>query len=325
MARSEARLQFGLWRAGLDGLGPHAKLVYAVLLTEPTLNHAGVGAIRMSRWAKDASLTIAELEKALGELTASRHVVLDEDTEEVLVRTLIRNDGVAAQPFVLKGALKEALMATSSRIRWALAEELRKLPPQQPDGVSKAGKKVVYPDPHAAVAELVRTTPEPPPEPSRKGSETLFDGDPSETLFEGFSSNPSETLRGGGRGGGVVTSVGSSVGRSAASQATHATKPETVNQTAQRLAKVHFDTHPMVPFMGVMKICKRALENGYAEQAIAEGLVRLGAAKRSVSLDSLRIELDGPPLRLASGGSHRAWVNPSEDAYDLPMFPQEGQ
>src|SRR5688500_4911799 len=147
--RSEARMQFGIWQ-GLDGAGPHAKLLYAVLLTEPTVNHAGVGAIRRSRWARQASLTAAELDKALEELCASRHIVLDEDTEEVLVRTMIRNDKVADQPYVLKGALRIAMQTVSTEIRQVLAEELRKLPPKQPDGVSKSGRTVVYPDPHAA-------------------------------------------------------------------------------------------------------------------------------------------------------------------------------
>lgn len=198
MARSEARLQFGMWRTGLDGRSAHAKLVYAVLLTEPTLSQCGVGAVRLSRWARDASLTTAETEKALSELAGddpmTAQVLIDDDTEEVLVRTLIRNDGVANQPYVLKGALKEALQVVSPLLRRVLASELRKLPPRQPDGVSKAGKPVTYPDPHAT-ADLL----DPPPpavEPSQKGFETLLDG----------AANPSETLHGGGGGSGGGTS-----------------------------------------------------------------------------------------------------------------------
>jgi hypothetical protein len=205
MARSEARLQFGMWRTGLDGRSAHAKLVYAVLLTEPTLSQCGVGAVRLSRWARDASLTTAETEKALSELAGddplTAQVLIDDDTEEVLVRTLVRRDGIAEQPYVLKGALKEALMVASPLLRRVLASELRKLPPRQPDGVSKAGKPVIYPDPHAT-ADLL----DPPPAPlrtSRKGSETLSDG----------VENPSETLRGsgGGSGGGISSDVGGEV------------------------------------------------------------------------------------------------------------------
>lgn len=198
MARSEARLQFGMWRTGLDGHTAHAKLVYAVLLTEPTLSQCGVGAVRLSRWARDASLTAAETEKALAELAGddpfTAQVLIDDDTEEVFVRTLVRNDGIANQPYVLKGALKEALLVASPLLRRVLAAELRKLPPRQPDGVSKAGKKVTYPDPHETADVL---DPQPvSPKPTRK---------PSETLFEGVE-NPSETLHGSGGGSGGGTS-----------------------------------------------------------------------------------------------------------------------
>jgi hypothetical protein len=201
MARSHARLQFDIWRGGLGGLGPNEKLLYCVLLTEPTLNHCGIGAMRVSRWAKDASLTMEETEKALRHLSDGAYVYVDEDTEEVFVRTLIRNDGVADQPYVLKGALREALLASSPRIRKALAGELRKLPPRQPDGLSKTGRKVTYPDPHATADVL-----DPPPPGSkatRKAPETLFEG----------AENPSESpLGGGGGGGGGISSpVGTSV------------------------------------------------------------------------------------------------------------------
>lgn len=206
MARSEARLQFGMWRAGLVGATAHEKLVYCVLLTEPTLNHAGVGAIRTSRWAKDASLTIEEAEKAIAGLCEGLWVLMDDDTEEVFVRTLIRNDKVAEQPYVLKGALKEALMTVSPRIRLALAAELRRLPARQEDGVSKSGRKVTYPDPHETADIL---DPPPTPKPSRKGFETLHDSvvDPSETHSEGKGEGEGE-----GEGESSVGPNSSSVG-----------------------------------------------------------------------------------------------------------------
>jgi hypothetical protein len=189
MPRSEARLQFDMWRRGLDRLSPHAKLVYCVLLTEPTVTQAGVGAWRPSRWAVNASLTLEELQVALDELAAddplTAQIVIDEDTEEILIRTIIRNDGVADMPYVLKGAITAALTVSSRLIRWVLAHELRKLPPKRPDGVSRSGKPVVYPDPHAAADIL-----DPPGSP-----------DPFERV-SGPSRDPLETLHGGGYGGG---------------------------------------------------------------------------------------------------------------------------
>lgn len=232
MARSEARLQFGIWRDGLDGLSPHAKLLYVVLLTEPTVNHAGVGAVRVALWARNANLTVAETQKALAELVDGTYVLMDDETEEVFVRTMIRNDGVWKQPYVLKGALQEALLTTSRFLRRALAGELRKLPPRQPDGVSKAGRPVIYPDPHAAADVL---DPQDSPPPVRKPSP-----DPSETLSEG-SQDGSKTLggRGGGRGGGEVTVSSSSSSVGARTRATRIPEDFTVTDAMVEWARAN--------------------------------------------------------------------------------------
>ena len=322
MARSEARFQFGMWRAGLDGHGAHAKLLYAVLLTEATLNHCGVGAVRLSRWAKDASLTIAETEQALVELAGddplTAQVLIDDDTDEVFVRTLIRNDGVMDQPYVLKGALKEATRTQSPLMRWVLANELRKLPPRQPDGTARNGRKVVYPDPHAVADELWPID-QPPPGRGRRVEQRveeaspepddLFGQNPFETLSSGFNA-VHKTLRGsgggGGSGGGYPSLVDGQVGRTAASKPTR-TKPDTPNKIAQRLARTHYDRYPLVPFVAVMKLCKRALDSGYTEPAIADALVKLGQERRAVTADSLRIALDGPPIQQVPISNAERW------------------
>lgn len=334
MARSEARLQFGMWRAGLDGLGPYAKLLYAVLLTEPTLNHCGVGAMRLSRWAKDCSLTIADTEKALAELADGEFVVVDENTEELLVRTLIRNDGVASQPYVLKGALREAVLTTSPRIRHVLAAELRKLPPKQADGTSKVGKKVVYPDPHATADALSPRSPEPPRQ-SRKEPDALFDANPSERVSNGSSSKGFETLHGGGGGGGggggnsscVATGVEISAGKSSPKRAAtgSGTQAETPNKIAQRLARVYHDRVKLSSFVAVMKIVKRALDADYTPDAIEAALHRLADDNRSVTADALRIELDGPPVRSTGSPPQPAdritgWQNLKQTGTDGRVF-----
>lgn len=300
MARSEARLQFGMWRAGLDGLSAHGKLMYCVLLTEPTLNHCGVGAVRMARWAKDASLTIEETDRALGELVAGGWVVLDEETEEVFVRTLIRNDNVAAQPYVLKGALREATQVESPAIRRVLAAELRKLPPKQPDGTSKRGTKVVYPDPHAAADAIDPGDPSPTPsKPSRKGSETLFEVGAPETLSKG--SMEGEGVGEGDNSPSVATSV--SVARS---KPRADTPPTAQTKTAQELAAVYYDRVPLSNFPAILKIVKKALAAGYSPDRIRAGLHKLADEGRSVTTDGLRIAMDGPPLRAVAGGEHPA-------------------
>jgi hypothetical protein len=164
MARSEARLKFGIWR-GLRGASAPAKLLYCVLLTDDSVNYAGVGRYCPELWAQNAEMPLDRIEKALGELVAHGWVVVDGFS--FLIRTMIRNDGVADQPNVLKAALREAQQVHSLTIRKVLAAELRKLPPKRPDTV-KGGKAFAHPDPHAVADEL---DPPPPPKPP-KGSGT---------------------------------------------------------------------------------------------------------------------------------------------------------
>src|SRR5690606_35065311 len=57
-----------------------------------------------------------------------RFIVVDYDTEELLIRSFIRNDGVWKQPKVLAIALEEAEQVASPRLRRAIAVELKRLP-----------------------------------------------------------------------------------------------------------------------------------------------------------------------------------------------------
>jgi hypothetical protein len=213
MGRSQANLQFGVFE-GLRGLSPLGKLVYFRLLVEDTLNQAGVCALRVQLWADDLELTVEETEKALQELDEQRYAFVDHGYQQVLVRTLIRNDGVAAKPNVLWSAVRAAKVLRSPRLRRELATELRKLPPKPPDKTNADGKVTyVYADPHQTADEI---DPGPPTgggeqlpirseNPSEKGS-----GNPSGTVPEPIpAENPSRTLPGttggGGGGGGVVT------------------------------------------------------------------------------------------------------------------------
>lgn len=219
MARSEARLLFDVME-GLKGLEIESKVLYFALLVEPTVNQAGVGALRERRWAKDTELSMEATQRALQDLEAGRYVFVDFDTEEVLVRTLIRRDGVADKPNVLWAACRAAEQVKSPKLRRELAEELRKLPPKPPDKPTKSGGVYVHPDPHA-VADKIDPGPPDKPDAEPSGNHTgTFQSVPVGTLVESFSngsadeplSNHSRTTGGGGGGGGGgTTSVSTSV------------------------------------------------------------------------------------------------------------------
>jgi len=179
MARSEARLKFGIWR-GLRGASAPAKLLYCVLLTDDSVNYAGVGRYCPELWAQNAEMPLDRIEKSLGELVAQDWIVVDGFS--FLIRTMIRNDGVADQPNVLKAALREAQQVHSQKIRKTLAAELRKLPPKRPDTVS-GGKSFSHPDPHAVADEL-----DPPPPPPRGTNGTVLEG--SERVQDPWENHP---------------------------------------------------------------------------------------------------------------------------------------
>lgn len=99
--------------------------VYLMLVSYPTRNLAGVLPLTLRRWANaTADATVENLTAALGTLEFRRFLVLDWDTEEVLVRTYIRNDEVWKQPRLMHLALGDSLAVASPKIRDTLGDEL---------------------------------------------------------------------------------------------------------------------------------------------------------------------------------------------------------
>lgn len=117
------------------------------LLSQSDLAHDGVLALRERRWARlAAGLTVADVQKGIVELSASGFVVVDEDTEELLIRSFIRRDKVYRQPNVLRAAADHLPLVSSPLIRCALLTELRRVA-GEPMAESSA----------AIVAEMVET------------------------------------------------------------------------------------------------------------------------------------------------------------------------
>ena len=131
MPRTEARIFTSIWKdPHFAGIDQGAQWLYFFLLSQDDLTYSGVMPLRARRWVpKAAGLTVAEIESALKALEASprRFVITDEDTGELLVRSLLRRDGIWKQPNLLKLARESAEQLESPRLRAALLEELRRL------------------------------------------------------------------------------------------------------------------------------------------------------------------------------------------------------
>lgn len=110
-------------------LDARAQQMYCLLISYSTRNHAGVLPLTLKRWAKStADASIENVTATLRRLVAAKFVAIDWDSEELLIRTYIRNDEVYRQPNLLKSALKFALQVESIALRWVLHDELLRLP-----------------------------------------------------------------------------------------------------------------------------------------------------------------------------------------------------
>lgn len=141
MARRYGQVHFGIWEdrdfRGLD-VGPQR--LYLFLISQPNINYAGVLSISSRRWAaRVANYSEKQLLEDLQVLIDRRYVIVDNDEEELLVRTYIRNDGLWRNPKTMKSASRDALTTASPTIRRSILEELERLPVDElPDKTRKS-------------------------------------------------------------------------------------------------------------------------------------------------------------------------------------------
>jgi hypothetical protein len=153
MPRSHARISLSIWSDGdWTDLPMAAQWLYAALISQPGINQAGVLDVTARRWALLAADCSGRLiGEALDVLAARRYVVIDSDTEELLVRTFIRNDEVWRQPNTLKNACTAARSVQSPKIRGVLRDELLKLNQVKIEGYRT-------PEGHEPVIDVLRET-----------------------------------------------------------------------------------------------------------------------------------------------------------------------
>lgn len=132
MARSHARIQTAIWgdKDFKARSGP-AQLAYFMLTSQPDLGHSGLLSLTVRRWAGLSSDGTKEsIWDAITELADSNFVVVDEDTEELLIRSLVRNDNAWKQPKVLSVAITEAARIASPKLRARFCDEMKRIDPR---------------------------------------------------------------------------------------------------------------------------------------------------------------------------------------------------
>lgn len=116
MARSFGRVKSSIWEAGSDwrGLEVGAQWLYLALISQPAISSVGVLDYAPHRWARFSSgLTREDVEGLAGELEAAWFVLVDRETEELLVRSFVKHDEPWKRPNNLAGA-RSALRAVES-------------------------------------------------------------------------------------------------------------------------------------------------------------------------------------------------------------------
>ena len=129
MARDRANIRTDIWNDDdFRSLSPQAQLLYLQLLTSATLTYAGVADWRPKRIAALAGgRTSDEVERAARELEAGLYVVIDEATEEVLIRSFLKHDGLLQKPNVTKAMVTAYGQVYSLDLKGVIVHELNRL------------------------------------------------------------------------------------------------------------------------------------------------------------------------------------------------------
>lgn len=134
MARDRANIRIDMW-ADQDWreLSGEAQRLYMQLLSHPTLNYAGVAEWRPGRLAAmTRDLTADDISRAGNELCERFFIVADELTEEVLVRSFVKHDGLLKQPKMVVSMTNAYAAVASKLLREVIAFEVQKLHDREP-------------------------------------------------------------------------------------------------------------------------------------------------------------------------------------------------
>ena len=144
MAREVANVQTSLWgNPEWKGLQVVEQWLYLHLMSHPTLSYAGVADWLPKRVAAASSgLTVEQVEQAGRGLQSARFVFVDESTDEVLVRSFLRHDGLLKQPRLSVSMVNAFSGIASLNIQKIVVHELQKLADEFPEWKAFESEKV---------------------------------------------------------------------------------------------------------------------------------------------------------------------------------------
>lgn len=156
MARDHARIKTSIWDdpdfLGLRVTEQHA---YFLFVSNFGLSRCGVITYVPARFDRlAADLTTTKLRKAVDGLRDSRFAVVDERTQELLVRSYVRHDGVMDRANMGKAVGTAFESVVSSKIKQAIGHELARLMKDEPDLSGWQGLAITSPTAHAMASGM---------------------------------------------------------------------------------------------------------------------------------------------------------------------------
>lgn len=135
MARERANLNVDIWSDDdFRDLTAAAQSLYFKLLSHPKLDYAGCVEFHPGRLAAmSREMTAGDVMIAAQELSDTYFCVFDQSTDEVLIRSFVRHDGLMRQPKLPVSMAKAYGAIASNKIRAVLVHELKRLKKVQPD------------------------------------------------------------------------------------------------------------------------------------------------------------------------------------------------
>lgn len=135
MPRNYGQLHHVLWNdADFRYLTVAAQHLYMLLISDPRLNYCGVTSWHAGRIAaRSNENTGRETLLAASELCTAHFIVIDESTEEVLLRSFVRRDEFMKNPRLAVSMTKDFGTVASNTIRAVVVDELKRLKKESPD------------------------------------------------------------------------------------------------------------------------------------------------------------------------------------------------
>ena len=140
MARDHARLRLDIWSdPQWRALPMPSQWLYTYLLSSPKLTYAGVAdwrPKRIAKFTKDGRFEDVEVAAHYLETAHDDHapfVIIDRDSEEALIRTFIRHDGIMGVPNVAIACVKAWQDTASEVLRQVVAWEIQHLYADRPE------------------------------------------------------------------------------------------------------------------------------------------------------------------------------------------------